>query len=98
MIAGGMEAAERTVEPESLDAQLPLGAQEFGASASIDNAGRLREHGGDRSAAARRQRVAKPSQPRLGLVKAGFNLLLFSAGVWFLIDGITDVMVFRRLS
>ncbi|MEU9784711.1 hypothetical protein AB0H92_27735 [Streptomyces phaeochromogenes] len=26
------------------------------------------------------------------------SLLLFSAGVWFLIDGITDVMVFRRLS
>lgn len=31
-------------------------------------------------------------------MKAGFGLLLFSAGVWFLIDGITDVMVFRRLS
>lgn len=50
MTAGGMEAAERTVEPESLDAQLPLGAQEFGASASIDNTGRLREYGCDRSA------------------------------------------------
>lgn len=31
-------------------------------------------------------------------MKAGFSLLLFSAGVWFLIDGITDVMAFRRLS